>query len=213
MKTKDVKIGGVYKANVSGKLCDVRLDSEHPGSGWNATNLATGKKIHIRSVRRLQREVKSTTAKATKTTKTEAANQPPVDTHDAALQCPRGGEHEWQEDAGEVVCGKCLEPQVAAKPKRQRKAKASTTDGGGEKKLSQIAAAALVLAEAPEPMGAKEMVEAMVTRGLWTSPGGKTPEATLYAAIMREINAKGTEARFAKADRGKFVANVQGAIA
>ena len=205
-----MKIGGVYKANVSGKLCDVRLDSEHPGSGWNATNLATGKKIHIRSVRRLQREVKQPNAKANAATEqpvNPTASQPVQD------ECPRGGEHEWREDEGETICGKCLEPQAAAKPKRQRKAKSSTTEVGGEKKLSQIAAAAKVLAEATEPMGAKEMVEAMSAKGLWTSPGGKTPEATLYAAIMREINAKGTEARFAKADRGKFVANVQGAIA
>jgi hypothetical protein len=43
-------------------------------------------------------------------------------------------------------------------------------------------------------------------QGLWTSPGGKTPEATLYAAIIREIAAKGTAARFKKHERGVFVA-------
>ena len=37
-------------------------------------------------------------------------------------------------------------------------------------------------------------------------PGGKTPEATLYAAIIREIAAKGTAARFKKHERGVFVA-------
>jgi hypothetical protein len=50
------------------------------------------------------------------------------------------------------------------------------------------------------------MVEAMTARGLWTSPGGKTPHATLYASILREINAKGKDARFKKVDRGQFVA-------
>ena len=39
------------------------------------------------------------------------------------------------------------------------------------------------------PMRAKEMIAAMEAKGLWTSPGGKTPEATLYAAIIREIAA------------------------
>ncbi|NUQ48226.1 MAG: hypothetical protein HUU22_19600, partial [Phycisphaerae bacterium] len=41
-------------------------------------------------------------------------------------------------------------------------------------------------------------------QGLWTSPAGKTPHATLYAAILREIGDKGGEARFRKADRGLF---------
>jgi hypothetical protein len=44
----------------------------------------------------------------------------------------------------------------------------------------------------------------MAAKGYWTSPGGKTPDATLYAAILREITAKGKDARFYKADRGKF---------
>jgi hypothetical protein len=52
----------------------------------------------------------------------------------------------------------------------------------------------------------------MEAKKLWTSPGwggGKTPEATLYAApptIIREIAAKGTAARFKKHERGVFVA-------
>ena len=36
------------------------------------------------------------------------------------------------------------------------------------------------------------------------SPGGKTPAATLYSAILREIQTKGKEARFKKSDRGLF---------
>ena len=36
-------------------------------------------------------------------------------------------------------------------------------------------------------MNCKAMVEAMQAKGLWNSPGGKTPEATLYASIIREI--------------------------
>ena len=38
---------------------------------------------------------------------------------------------------------------------------------------------------------------------LW-STGGKTPHATLYAAIIREIAKKGKDARFRKVDRGRF---------
>jgi hypothetical protein len=47
----------------------------------------------------------------------------------------------------------------------------------------------------------------MAGKGLWTSPGGATPHATLYTAILREIQVKGTEARFRKTERGHFAAN------
>jgi HB1, ASXL, restriction endonuclease HTH domain len=72
------------------------------------------------------------------------------------------------------------------------------------KKLSAIDAAAQVLAEAGQPMNCHEMIEAMTKKGLWTTPGGQTPHATLYSAILREIGRKGKEARFTKTERGKF---------
>jgi hypothetical protein len=71
-------------------------------------------------------------------------------------------------------------------------------------KLSCLDAAAKVLAEASEPMSAKALIAAMAAKSLWTSPGGKTPHATLYSALLREIGAKGDESRFAKAGAGKF---------
>jgi hypothetical protein len=53
-------------------------------------------------------------------------------------------------------------------------------------------------------MTAKEMVEAAEAKGYWKSPGGKTPHATVYSAIIREITKKGSESRFCKTERGKF---------
>ena len=50
----------------------------------------------------------------------------------------------------------------------------------------------------------RELIETMATKGYWTSPAGKTPHATLYAAIVREISTKGKDARFRKVDRGRF---------
>ena len=44
------------------------------------------------------------------------------------------------------------------------------------------------------------------TKKLWFSPKGVTPHATLYSAILREINTKGKDARFKKTERGKFAA-------
>jgi hypothetical protein len=74
------------------------------------------------------------------------------------------------------------------------------------KRVSALDAAATVLAKASEPMRAKEIVADMATQGLWKSPGGLTPEATLYAAMLREIKAKGADARFVKGERGLFTA-------
>lgn len=72
------------------------------------------------------------------------------------------------------------------------------------KRLSALDAAAQVLAAAGRPMRARELVAAMAEQGLWTSPNGKTPEATLYAAILREIATKGDASRFHKVERGQF---------
>ena len=88
-----------------------------------------------------------------------------------------------------------------------KKRKAKKAKDAKPKKLSALDAAALVLAESGQPMNTREMIETLAAKKLWTSPGGKTPHATLYSAILREINEKGTDARFTKTERGKFAAN------
>ncbi len=107
---------------------------------------------------------------------------------------------------------------AAAKPRKATttKAKASkasptakatkTRKPKSDGKMSALDAAAKVLTSSSEPMTTKQLIETMATKGLWTSPGGKTPHATLYSAIAREINEKGNDARFVKAERGKFAA-------
>lgn len=93
--------------------------------------------------------------------------------------------------------------EPAAKPAKPAKEK-KVADAKPERKMSALDAAAKVLGESGTPLNAQEMIEKMSTRGYWTSPGGKTPHATLYAAIVREINAKGADSRFRKIDRGNF---------
>ena len=65
-------------------------------------------------------------------------------------------------------------------------------------------AAAKVLAETRTPMSCLELIGVMAGKGYWTSPGGKTPAATLYSAMQREIATKGDQARFTKTGRGQF---------
>jgi len=88
----------------------------------------------------------------------------------------------------------------AAKPQRAQKAAAAATP----KKLSALNAAVRVLDETKQAMSCPELIEVMATKGYWTSPGGKTPAATLYASMLRELQKKGKEARFKKTERGKF---------
>ena len=66
-------------------------------------------------------------------------------------------------------------------------------------------AAAKVLADAKAPMRAIDLYAEIEKRGLWKT-FGKTPEATIYAAMIREIAAKKKESRFRKTERGLFVA-------
>ena len=98
----------------------------------------------------------------------------------------------------------------AAKTKRAQAAKKRTAKPkertSAPKRISALDAAAQVLAASKEPMRAKDLIAAMAEQGLWSSPNGKTPEATLYAAMIREIAAKGSDARFRKVERGLFAA-------
>src|SRR5437899_8278732 len=90
------------------------------------------------------------------------------------------------------------------KTKAKGKAKGKQAETKGQGQLSCLNAAAKVLAEKGEPMTCKEMIEAMAAKGYWTTPGGKTPHATLYSSIAREIRDKGKDSRFKKSERGKF---------
>ncbi len=89
------------------------------------------------------------------------------------------------------------------KTSSKKSAAQKKTAAKGNGKLSGLDAAAQILAKSKKPMGCKDMVEQAMAQGLW-SPGGKTPQATLYAAIIREISKKGKDARFEKVDRGRF---------
>ena len=91
--------------------------------------------------------------------------------------------------------------KTKVKGKGKEKPQGAKSQVGG---MSCLNAAAKVLVEKGEAMTCKEMIEAIAAKGYWTTPGGKTPHATLYSSIAREIRDKGKESRFKKSDRGKF---------
>ncbi len=99
----------------------------------------------------------------------------------------------------------------SSKTKTKAKAKGKRSEAKSQDgQLSWLNAAAKVLAEKGEPMTCKEMIEAMASKGYWTTPGGKTPHATLYSSIAREIRDKGKDSRFKKSERGKFTSTAVG---
>lgn len=57
MRKRDVCVGSIYVARVSGRLTRVRVERQSRWGGWEATNLATGRSVHIRSAACLRWEV------------------------------------------------------------------------------------------------------------------------------------------------------------
>ena len=182
MKKAEVKIGGKYYANVLGNRVEIQIDAEKSTGGWNATNLATGKKIHIKSGQRLQGEVGKRRGQAKVTTEGNVSvveNEPATVTTFGAV------------------------PTVVPKKSRKKPASDAPIATAPDKKLSCVTAAIKVLSESNEPLNTQQMITVMGEKGYWTSPVGKTPHSTLYSAILRDIS-KGDASRFVKAERGRF---------
>ena len=186
MKKNEVKIGGIYIAKVTNRLVQVRINAESRYGGWDALNLLTRKKVRVRSAAKLRSAVVSPTAatggkkdkdgkKAKATPKTQL---PPTSTPTI-----------------ETVATTDTKPAASDKQTKAEKK---------PKRLSGLDAAAKVLEETGETMNVKEIVELAEQKGYWKSPGGKTPWATVYSAIIREISKKGSDSRFRKAERGRF---------
>jgi len=206
MKKEQIQVGKVYAAKVSGSVVPVRITAEkwqgEKHVGWSGVNVRTNKSVRIKSAQRLRNEVGPT----------------PPDDGQAGSRAPGGTEGARAAQAGTSPNGAKKGGRAAKAPKTEGKpAKApkaakepKAAKPAKPRRVSAIDAAARVLAEAGKPMKAREMVEAMEAKGLWKSPGGKTPEATLYAAIIREISAKKKDARFRKTERGTFEATGAG---
>jgi hypothetical protein len=119
------------------------------------------------------------------------------------LRCPanRTGTPQTQPAApGDAEANARNKKTTEAKPAAEAEPATETKP----QKLSALDAAAQVLRETGQAMRCQEMIDLMAAKGYWTSPGGKTPAATLYSAILREITTKAKESRFVKSERGEF---------
>jgi hypothetical protein len=192
MKKNEVKIGGVYVTKVSDKMAAVRITGVNPHGGWDAVNVDTNREVQIKSAQRLRRPVgKTAQDAATRNVAAKGAKKATKSSKDTTGDKAAPG-------ANVGAPGSNVGP-VAQTATQAPKATTEKPAGG----MSGLDAAAKVLGEAGEPLNCREMVRRAFEKGYWKSDG-KTPAATVYSAILREIQAKGNEARFRKTERGKF---------
>ena len=190
MTKADVKIGGIYYAYV-GKN---RLDAKDTKDGWwVCTNTRTGKSVRVSRLepRGTEKPAKEPTVRLPRngTAKVTTNDNLTIVENEPATVETIGGNSD-------------------SKPKAKTK-KVAKSNEPTKKRLSALDAAFKVLSETSVPLNTIQLVEAMSTKGYWTSPGGKTPHATLYIAILRDLS-KGDESRFVKTERGRFADNTQG---
>lgn len=97
--------------------------------------------------------------------------------------------------------------RLTALPDAEGVGNTDTTATEPEKKRSLLEAAVEVLRIAKQPMNTREIIEWAMKLELWTPTGAKTPEQTLYGAIVRENKTK-EQPRIVKSDiKGRFQYN------
>lgn len=99
--------------------------------------------------------------------------------------------------------GMIASERALAESAKKAPAKQAPTKKNGAKRKSLVDSALVVLGSAKEPLTCGEMIERIQAAKLWNGDG-KTPQNTLYSAILREIQTKGKDARFVKTARGSF---------
>jgi len=212
MKKDDVMLGGEYAVKVSDKVVPVVITDEHPAGGWVGTNQKTGKQVRIKSAQRLRGwwddYLKGGDDEEPKTMPTRkhakamvAAEQGNARLAEERRKSPDGMTASERAMAESAQGAKDAESEPEAKEPKKRATRANADAEGGQ--LSGLDAAAKVLEEAGEPLSCKAIVERAFEAGYWRSDG-KTPAATVYSAILREINNKGEKSRFRKVKRGRF---------
>ncbi len=67
-----------------------------------------------------------------------------------------------------------------------------------------LAAEFQVLQDRKAAISSPKIIDVLATQGLWISPGGKNPSATLFAAISWRIKSLGMASPIRKTEREKF---------
>ncbi|MCC7146093.1 MAG: winged helix-turn-helix domain-containing protein [Phycisphaeraceae bacterium] len=196
MKKDEVTIGSVYQVMVTDKLAPVRIDRVHEQGGWIGTNMATKRVVHIKTANRLRACVMQGNSDP----------NPPK-----APVTPEVDSHREEEPLPQHRAKKRLKKQATASHTTEVQREPATHPDdpkptSKDKKTGCLDAAVRVLKEAGEPQTSGQIMQRILDQRLWTT-AGRTPAATLYSAMLREIQRKGEDARFVLARPGKFTLN------
>ena len=181
----NIEIGAVYKVKVTGRIVPVQIVAENPGGGWDGVNIATNKRVRIKTAARLRERMpdpKDLKANKVKASPKNADVRPSDVTFTNAPQ-----------DATPTKQRDTAEPDAKA------------SDKTVAKPLSLLNAAVIVLKACERPLSCKTIIEKAIDADIWHPKTGKTPANTLSAAIRREIKTKGDASRFQLVERGKFM--------
>jgi hypothetical protein len=184
MNAKKIQIGNVYSAKVDGTYLPVQITASLGHGRYKGTNMRTD--AHVKPSEATVKICTGDIKGAGQTIEDWKAHQTAKDETAATVAAV---------EKGNLADGITVPAGKKRQPKADKAAK--------ERKPSGLDAAARVLREAGTPLHCGEMVKTMLEKGYW-STGGKTPAATIYAAIITEIAKKGDQSRFRKTDRGTF---------
>jgi len=194
MKKQDVVVGELYRVSHRGKTKIVRLTQERDGKpGWDGLDIATRRPVIVTEASRVQCRCDRNAKPLEPAAKPAVAAKP-------GLAKKAGAKPGVAATVAAIEKGDLTKGVTVPTAKRKRPAPRATPKAKGR---SGLDAAVAVLAKAGEPLGAQAIVERALKQGLW-STNGKTPAATMYAAMIREIASKGAESQFRKTGPNAF---------
>lgn len=199
-------------------LVEVRVQEAIEG-GWNVVS-RTGKTIAARALSEEERAVTPGAmlapmgyfaTKAARAQSAAAAVAQRTATATAPAQVASDREAATPDETAQASAHTAMSAETEAAPIPQTPA-ASTQQAftPSEKavpprKLSLVNAAAAILEQTKAAMSVGKMIAAAKESGLWAQGAGKTPEQTLYSAIIREIRDKAERSRFRRGEaKGTF---------
>ncbi len=184
MKKAEVKIGGKYYANVSGN--PLRDSNRCREAAWRLgrDQPRDRQKDLIKSAQRLQGEVGAKRGRAKVTTE---VNVTVVENEPATVETI-GGDR----------------PQQLRFSRSHARQRLHHRDGRRRREAIELRRCGFEGSQRIERANERSRVDhGDGSQGLLDSPGGKTPHATLYSAILRDL-AKGDDSKFVKTERGRF---------
>ena len=207
MKKNEVKVGETYQAKVTGLLVPVRITAVSPHGGWDAINIKTNRPVRIKSPARLRgvwhRGGTFAQAEAIRDAVAETPDATPPATALAEDRLSDGAKNDLAAVRKKTAAPDPALDAAVTEAAKDRKAKKAKNAEPKAERHSLLNLAADVLLKAKKPLSTGEMVEKVLATTDWKTEG-KTPAATLYAAILREMKVKGTGSRFVKTGPNLF---------